>query len=57
MEMGDAQEKLIRERQRQMAENKARILAAYAEAAKEGSGPKTVILPELGPRSGAGKLK
>lgn len=55
MELGDAQEKFIRERQKQMEDNKKRILSAYDAAAKSGSGPKTVILPELGPHSGPGK--
>lgn len=51
MSIGDTNEKFIRERQQEMKENKARILAAYDEAAKSGPGPKTVILPEL-PRTG-----
>lgn len=55
MELGDSQEKFIRERQKQMQDNKKRILAAYDAAAKSGSGPKTVILPDLPPNSGPGK--
>lgn len=53
MELGDSQEKFIRERQKQMEDNKKRILSAYDAAAKSGSGPKTVILSDLNP--GAGK--
>ena len=51
MGLGDANEKFIRERQQEMRENKARILATYDEAARSGAGPKTVIIPEL-PRAG-----
>ena len=54
MELGEAQEKVIRERQRQMEENKKRILSTYEAAAKSGTGPKTVIMSEYAPAS-AGK--
>lgn len=47
MGIGDSQEKIIRERQKQMADNKNRILSAYDAAAKTGPGPKTVVVSEL----------
>jgi len=52
LELGAENERLIRERQQEMSDNKQRILAAYDAAAKEGTGPKQVFIPEVGPSTG-----